>query len=61
MWNYGTFEGYPTVYDMRAAYVLFDKKDGWRKLHPAEVMTTARPMTKSDFDASFPDLPPLPK
>jgi hypothetical protein len=57
-WNYGAFEGsFPAVFTDVRSFVLFDARHGWRELHPAEVLTKVRTMSRADFDDAFPDLP----
>jgi hypothetical protein len=40
------------------AWVLYVRT--WRKIHPAELMTGARPTTKAEFERAFPRLPAMP-
>ena len=61
VWKYGTFEGHPAVYNDERGYVLFVREDGWRELPLTEIEQKTGMMSKSVFDAAFPDLPPFPQ
>jgi hypothetical protein len=62
---YGTFEGFPAIWDPNdifgVGYVCWDEKDGWRPIKVLEMNQVAKGLTKAEFDAGFPDLPPLSK
>jgi hypothetical protein len=62
MWKYGSFESFPAIYDDDdyRAFVIFVEEDGWRKMPYGEVFNKVGVMSKSAFDAAFPDLPPIP-
>jgi hypothetical protein len=60
MWKYGRFESFPSAYDDVSGFVLFDRKDGWRELPLVEIHQYTGMMSKSAFDATYPDLPPIP-
>jgi hypothetical protein len=62
--NYGTFEGgFPAVWNDGDDYgfVLYHDRDGWRKISVVELDHGASPISKTEFDKSFPRLPPIPK
>jgi hypothetical protein len=59
--NYGAFESHPCIYDEREGWVLFDRKDGWKEIHIAEIQQTVRPMTEAEFNRTYGTLPALPK
>jgi hypothetical protein len=59
--QYGAFESHPCVYDEGEGWVLFDREDGWKKIHIAEIQQNARPMTKAQFEKDYGKLPALPK
>lgn len=63
MMSYGSFDSCPAVWENGTlnGYVLWNEEDGWKKNSVVELEVNARAMTKSEFDAMFPDLPPLPK
>jgi hypothetical protein len=56
--SYGTFEGCPALWTPYEAWVLYVRT--WRKIHPAELMGGARPMSKAEFIAAFAQLPAMP-
>jgi hypothetical protein len=58
--NYGTFEGHPAVWNGEN-FGLVDYGEGWREIPVAEVYGAARVMPKAEFDATFPDVRPLPR
>ena len=58
--KYATFEGDPCIYTDAKAWVLFNPPDGWREVPLAEVLMTAEPLPKEEFERRFPDLPALP-
>jgi hypothetical protein len=39
--------------------VLFDRKEGWRAIHIAEIQYTVRPMTEAQFKRDYGNLPPV--
>lgn len=63
MTNYGTFEGFPAIWDSGSDYgfVLYHDRDGWCRIPSYELGNAAGVMTKSDFDKAFPNLPSLAK
>ena len=63
MWNYGSFESHPAVYDddARRAFVIFNDKEGWREMPYGEVFNKVGVMTKPAFVAAYPKAPPPPK
>jgi hypothetical protein len=60
-WKYRTFESFPAIFDDDRGFVLFDEKDGWREIPILEIRQKTGMLSKSAFDARFPDLPSLPK
>jgi hypothetical protein len=60
VWKYGKFESFPAVYNDERGFVLFVEEDGWRELPLSEIHGNAGMLSKSVFDARFPNLPPLP-
>lgn len=56
--HYGTFEGYPCVWNDTAAVALIDKV--WRAMPHAEILQGAREMPEPEFRASYPELPAIP-
>lgn len=63
MTNYGTFEGFPAIWDSGSDYgfVLYHDKDGWCRIPALELDHAAGLMTKTEFDKAFPNLPSLTK
>lgn len=59
--KYASFELNPCVYSDHEAWVLFDDKVGWKEVSVADVGIGAATLTKAQFDARFPHLPPMPK
>jgi hypothetical protein len=58
--EYASFDLNPCIYDWHEAWTLIPTV-GWKKVNMAEVGIGAATMTKTQFDARFPHLPPLPK
>lgn len=63
MTNYGTFEGFPAIWDSGSDYgfVLWKDSEGWRKIATYELNHNAGVMSKTKFETEFPNLPPLSK
>jgi hypothetical protein len=63
MISYGSLDSCPAVWvnGTLNGFVLWNDKDGWKQNSVVELAATARTMTKAQFDAEFPDLPPFPK
>ena len=60
VWRRARFEGFPCVYDDDRAFVLFDER-GWWEMPLGEVHQKAGMMSRAAFDASYGELPPLPR
>jgi len=58
--KYASFESHPCIYTETQGWVLFDRNDGWRELHIAEIHQYAGIMSEEKFKATYRDLPPLP-
>jgi hypothetical protein len=56
--RFGSFDGIPSRSDDRRAWVLHG--DRWTEINHASHNNAVRELTKAEFDALFPDVPPLP-
>lgn len=56
--KYGAFDSCPTRYTDHEAWIFANGK--WRNLPPGEVLTEVRPMTQSEFEKDFGEIPALP-
>jgi hypothetical protein len=60
-WKYGAFEqSWPAVFNDEGGFVLFDER-GWIEMPSYEFTYTTHVLSKSEFEARFPNLPPLPE
>lgn len=61
--KYGTFESCPAIWNDGEDYgfVLFRDDEGWRRIPSYDLNHNAGIMTKAEFEAEYPNLPPLSK